>query len=195
MRKILKYVISVLIIGLLLLFFFKTDIFFEAEATDDSITLLKAYKLGLEYAREIDRQAELLHMNSVDDDKKSGLNGKKENWQMLIVLPNKNKRVGITIENQKITRTQMLEGASSSYFIIRENEMKFDSDEAVKKAINEFSLEPGGKDNYLFNGYHFKLIKDNDILFLTVVGDKNDTQMEVHFDATTGKYLGRTEHH
>lgn len=187
--------VFIFVIGFLLLFFSRIELFTDAEETDKSITLLKAYQLGLEYAREIDRKAELLHINSVDDDKKSGMNGKKENWQMLIVLPNKDKRIGITIENQKVTRTQMLDGASSSYFIIRENEMKFNSVEAVKKAINDFSLEPGGKDNYLFNGYHFKLIKDKDILFLTVVGDKNDNQMEVHFDATTGKYLGRTEHH
>lgn len=156
-------------------------------------TLLEAYKIGITKAFEYDEKAVLLHMNSIDDGEESGINGEKSTWQLLIALPSKNQRVGLTVKDQRITKTEMLKGVTTEYSIIKEKDIKVDSKNVVKKAISEFSLEPGGRKNYVFKGYQFKLIKEKGILFLTVVGNRGAEKMEIHYNGETGDYLGRIE--
>ncbi|MCA1028882.1 hypothetical protein LCM23_22870 [Cytobacillus kochii] len=179
-------------------FIFTKDRFFTTNGNsieDKKPTLIGTYNIGLEYVRKLDKKAELLHMNSVDDKKPSGENGEKSLWQLLFVLPTKDQRIGLMIREGEVEEEPViLDGAETGYQIIKKEEINLNTDEAVSRAINDFSLNPGGEENFLFKGYHFKLIKDNNVLFLTVVGEKDGEQLEVHFDATEMKYTGRTEH-
>lgn len=157
------------------------------------ITMKEAYEIGMKYGRNIDRMAKLIRLNSVDDGKISGDNGKKKVWQLLIDLPQKDKRVGLNIVNGNINDTIYLNGKSRSTDFINEEDFKYDSDSAVILAIKNFKLEPGDRNNYIFKGYHFKLIKENNFTFLTVVGNKGNEREEIHMNARTGEYLGRTQ--
>ncbi|QBG58566.1 hypothetical protein D2M30_4271 [Bacillus amyloliquefaciens] len=198
MKKLLIFLsLLTFIVIFLLLFNFKSEPTQSTQKNNTKdlteTTLVQAYKIGMNESLNYDPKAVLLHMNSIDDGRESGANGEKSTWQLLISLPSKNQRVGITVKNKRITQKEILRGNSTEYSNIKKEDIKIDSKTVVKKAIKDFSLEPGNKNNYLFKGFQFKLIKEKGILFLTVVGDKGDQRMEIHYDGKTGSYLGRTE--
>jgi len=165
-----------------------------SKSRNENLTLVEAYNFGLKYARKIDLKAELLNMNSVDEGEISGKDGKKSKWQLLITLPKKDQRLGLSLEKGQVIKKQFLKGSQSEYSVIKADDMKMNSDEAIKKAIDNYTLEPGGEQNNIFKGYHFKLIKEKEILFLTVVGDRTNNRLEIHYDAKKQKEIGRTEH-
>ncbi|PEE42556.1 hypothetical protein COL91_25960 [Bacillus pseudomycoides] len=57
--------------------------------------------------------------------------------------------------------------------------------------MQTFSLSPG--QNVFSKGYHFRLFKDDNNIFLSVIGNKDHKEAEIFFDGVTGNYLGRTE--
>ncbi|GED64184.1 hypothetical protein MKX57_09955 [Lysinibacillus sp. FSL M8-0216] len=153
------------------------------------ITLLEAYDIGMDIAKEYDKNSELIFMNSVNDGKINGSDGKKGNWQGYITLPNKRLSIIFVIEKGKLKSYDVID--SDEQLPIKDEDIKVDSNEVVKKAISEFKLEPGN-DNFL-NGYHFRLIRDEKNVFLGVGGQKTGKRAEIYFNPKNGEYLGGIE--
>jgi len=55
----------------------------------ESLTFLQAYHLSISLCRQYDSECLLSFMNSVDDKKVTGEDGKKNNWQGLFTMPPK----------------------------------------------------------------------------------------------------------
>lgn len=135
------------------------------------ITFLEAYKLGLEQAKEYDENVELIFLNSVDDKKVSGQNGKKGNWQGVLALPSINRHMVYVVEKGKLKNYRIID--SSDELSIKDSEIKTDSSQIVKSAIKQFNLQPSPKDHSFSHGYHFRIIRDEKHIFLAVDGQVN----------------------
>lgn len=185
-----------------LLFFVKVKLFsskqlevksFEIESfevlPETEITLLEAYRFGTETARKYDENAELIMLNSVDDEKVSGSDGKKANWQGIISLPNKDRRLRFVIEKVKLKSCHIIDG--SKELTINDFEIKIDSKQIVSQAAKEFGLEPR-EDNFS-SGYHFRILRNEKNIFIAVDGQKNGKAAEIYYNLRTGRYMGRME--
>ncbi|MBM7837842.1 hypothetical protein JOC54_001073 [Alkalihalobacillus xiaoxiensis] len=135
-------------------------------------------------------------MNSIDDVRKSGRDGKKSTWHLLFHLPTYREAVAFTIQAGTIVNEIRLENFDgTNQQELKLPHLQFDSTEAIELAIYDFALVEGDGHTVIFSGYHFKAIKENNIPFLTVVGTLNAKMAEIHFNAATGEYLGWTESH
>lgn len=153
------------------------------------VSLVKAYEIGFSFAQKKDSSANLLFMNSVDDGINSGFDGKKGSWNLMFALPNKGERILIIIENGKIKDSQIIDKLNKRESIER-GEISLNSNIAAMEAINEYALKPGKVENF-FNGYHFKLEKEDNNVFLAVVGfNKENNLTNIYFNAKTGEYFG-----
>ncbi|WP_255255224.1 hypothetical protein [Bacillus pseudomycoides] len=155
----------------------------------NGITMSQAYLIGLQEAQKFDNVCELIYIGSVDDGQNGGHNGKRKDWNMIIALMNQKKRVIVSIKNSHLKKASVLEELNEP--TINWDEIKVDSNIAVEKAIQTFSLSPG--QNVFSKGYHFRLFKDDNNIFLSVIGNKDHKEAEIFFDGVTGNYLGRTE--
>ncbi|MBG9783093.1 hypothetical protein [Shouchella lehensis] len=135
-----------------------------------------------------------MELNSIDDNQPNGENGFRSSWHLLFNLPSNEEGLAITIENREIVKEIVLEDFDSSYQNeIFKGQINFNSDEIIKIAISDFKLEKGNGQDVIFSGYHYKLIEDQGIQFLTVVGTIDSKLAEIHFDAQTGEQIGWTE--
>ncbi|MGG4268269.1 hypothetical protein [Peribacillus simplex] len=158
---------------------------------EKEITILEAYKLGLHQAKEFEKNPELLFLNSVDDKKISGGNGKRENWQGVFTLPSKNFHMLAVIEGGRLKSYTII--SSSTELSIKESEIKIDSNQIVKKAIKQFNLKPDPPKNSFSHGYHFRILRDENHVFLSISGQSNNKNMEIYYNALNGQYLGHSE--
>lgn len=202
MKKIIFLLLFIVISSsILVLSFFNNkyiDIPFVAKVTKNNdgkqekqggITMFQAYQLGLKEAQKIDNTCELIYIGSVDDGENSGQNGKKENWNVILGLLNEKKRLIVSIEKSKLKKASVIEELNET--TIKNDEIKIDSNTAVEKAIHDFALQPG--QNVISKGYHFRLFKEDNNIFLSIIGSKNQKEVEVFLDGVTGNYLGRTQ--
>ncbi|WP_432352881.1 hypothetical protein [Sporosarcina sp. A2] len=167
------------------------EICFPTIVEKSKITLLDAYFIGMEKAKEFDSQPELIFLNSVNDEEVSGRDGKRGNWQGVIALMTTNQRMLFAIEKGKLMEYELLDGTNEP--TIKPSSIKIDSTLIVKSAIKEFHLEPGPKSDSFSNGYHFRLLRDAENLFISVDGLINGKQAEIYYHPETGEYMGRTE--
>ncbi|MGG4392181.1 hypothetical protein COK01_26795 [Priestia megaterium] len=161
----------------------------ESIGYKDEITLKQAYEVGFHKAYEKDKNAALIYIGSVEDGKKTGFNGKKGDWQMIMAMPTKQKRLLVVIEKGKLISTKTLDDLDDSY--LRASHIRVDSDAVVRKAIKKFSLEPG--ETNFSKGYHFRFLIDDNKYFISVIGKRGKKEMEIFYNAQNGKYLGRSE--
>jgi len=155
----------------------------------DKITLKQAYEIGFHEAYKKDKKSALIYIGSVEDGKKTGFNGKKGDWQMIIAMPTKKKRLLIVIEKGKLVSTKTLDDLDDDY--IKASYIKVDSNDIVKKAIKKFSLEPG--ETNFSKGYHYRFLIDGNKYFISVIGKRGNKEMEIFYNAKNGKYFGRSE--
>ncbi|MEG0259094.1 MAG: hypothetical protein RR595_08730 [Lysinibacillus sp.] len=153
------------------------------------ITLLEAYKIGMDLAEKYDNDSKLVFMGSVNDGEMSGADGKKGDWQGYIKLPDKKLGIIFVIEKGKLKSYEVIN--SDEQLAINAEDIKVDSSQAVKKAISEFKLKPGN-DNFL-DGYHYRLIRDEENVFLGIGGQINGKRAEIFINSKTGNYLGGIE--
>lgn len=159
------------------------------EKTD--ITLLDAYFIGMEKAKDFDPNPELIFMNSVNDGEVSGKDGKRGNWQGYISLTETKKSLIFAIEKGKLIRFRV--GDISYEKTIKPSSIKIDSSLIVKSAIKEFHLEPSPKSDSFSNGFHFRLIRDAENSFISVDGLIDGKQAEIYYHPETGEYMGRVQ--
>lgn len=158
---------------------------------DKEITLIEAYKIGFNEVKKYDKEPQLLFLNSVDDERADGENGKRRNWQGVFALPNRNHDMVFVIEKGKLKKYTII--AASTEYRIKDSDIQLDSDQALKKAIKQFKLKINPKEDVFRHGYHFRLLRDAKNIFLSVRGRSNGNYLEIYYDARNGKYLGRTE--
>lgn len=171
-----------------LLFFVKVKLFSSKQLEEKSyeiesfevlpeteITLLEAYRFGIETAKKYNEESELIMLNSVDDEKVSGNDGKKANWQGIISLPNKDRRVIFVIEKGKLKSYHIIDG--SKELTISDSEIKIDSNQIVNQAAEEFGLEP--REDHFSNGYHFRILRDEKNIFIAVDGRIDGMAVEI----------------
>ncbi|WP_338749356.1 hypothetical protein [Bacillus sp. FJAT-52991] len=158
---------------------------------DKKITLLEAYKLGLQQAKEYDINPELLFLNSVEDGRADGEDGKRRRWVGVYSLPSRDRHMVIVIEKGHLKNYTIT--SSSDEYTIKDSEIKTDSSQIVKKAIEKFNLQPGPKNDPFSSGYHFRIVRDAKNIFVSVSGERNDKIVDIYYQAKTGKYLGRVE--
>lgn len=159
------------------------------EKTD--ITLLDAYFIGMEKAKDFDPNPELVFMNSVNDGEVSGRYGKRANWQGYISLTETKKSLIFAIEKGKLISYRV--GDISYEKTIKPASIKIDSSLIVKSAIKEFHLEPSPKSDSFSNGFHFRLIRDAENIFISVDGLIDGKQAEIYYNPETGEYMGRVQ--
>ncbi|MCM3758598.1 hypothetical protein M3197_14120 [Sporosarcina aquimarina] len=159
------------------------------EKTD--ITLLDAYFIAMKKAKELDPIPELVFLNSVNDGEMSGKDGKRGNWQGYISLTDTKKSLIFAIEKGKLISYRV--GDISYEKTINASSIKIDSTLIVKSATKEFHLEPGPKSDSFSNGYHFRLLRDAENIFLSVDGMINGKPAEIFYHPETGEYMGRVE--
>ena len=158
---------------------------------ENEITLLDAYRIGMKKANEFSKKNELIYLNSVNDGRISGGDGKKGNWQGIISLLDSNQRLLFGIEEGKLNAYEVIE--SSEELTIKDSELKIDSDQIVNYAIDEFKLKPGSKNDSFSNGYHFRVLRDEKNIFIAVSGQLDGKGGEIYYNPRNGEYMGRTE--
>lgn len=164
---------------------------YEVDLPEKELTLIEAYNLGLELGGKFDKKAILLFMNSVDDENLSGCNGKKGNWQGVFALPTVKRHMVFVIENGKLKSRRII--GSSDELTIPHLEIKIDSNQIIKIAVEKYHLQPSPKDDPFSHGYHFRLMRDENHIFLGVDGKINGLNAELLFNPKTGEYLGHTK--
>lgn len=153
----------------------------------------KAYPLAMIW----NKNAALLQVINIDSDKPVeglGANGKRKNWNILFGVPDTNYVFLVTIHNGKINGLNDLTRKGTSPHpkseFIKLDEIKYDSPELLKKALEMGDIYPG--ENWA-KGYNFMLRKDTEkgIPLLLVIGWNNDqTEMtSVDFNVKTGEYI------
>lgn len=167
---------------------YEVDSFFSLP--EKELTLLEAYNLGLEQGKEFDKETTLVFMNSVDDEIVSGKNGKKGDWQGVFALPTVKHRMLFLIEKGKLKRYRIID--SSDELTIPQSEIKIDSSQIIKIAVEKFNLQPSPTEDPFSHGYHFRLMRDEKHIFLGVDGKINGQSAEVFFNPKNGEYLGST---
>lgn len=183
--KKLLFGTSIVIFALIITIFIQLN--YKSDSTN--ISLIKAYELGLTIAQKKDSTADLIFMNSVDDGKNSGFDGKRGSWNLMFALPEKEKRLLVVIENGEIKTTQTLDEIIKEE-VIKRNEISINSDKAVINASKNYGLKPGYIKNF-FNGYHFKLEKEDNKVFFAVVGfNKENNLTDIYFNAKNGEFFG-----
>lgn len=176
------------------------------QSNEDTLEVVEHQELSIKQAIELaypsalkwNKNAQLLDAINIDLDKKSGKtiggNGKRKNWNIAFGVPDTNKLFLVTIHNGKIDKINYFTNNSSSPYpkkeFIQMKDIKFDSPELLKKALEMGSIYPG-KD--WAKGYNFMLRKDTErnINLILVIGWNSDqTKMKaVGFNITTGEYI------
>ncbi|MFP9126600.1 hypothetical protein [Niallia sp. BSM11] len=164
---------------------------YEVDLPEKELTLKEAYNLGLELGKKFDKEAILLFMNSVDDETLSGYNGKKGNWQGVFALPSVKRQMVFVIEKGKHKSHRII--GNSDELTIPHLEINIDSSQIIKNAVEKYHLQPSPKDAPFSHGYHFRLMRDENYIFLGVDGKINGLNAEVLFNPKTGEYLGLTK--
>lgn len=168
---------------------YEVDSFFSLP--EKELTLLEAYSLGLEQGKEFDKETILVFLNSVDDETVSGQNGKKGDWQGVFALPSVKHQMIIGIQKGKLK--SYIISDSSDELTIPQSEIKIDSSQIIKIAVEKFNLQPSPTEDPFSRGYHFRLIRDEKHIFLGVDGKINGQSAEVFFNPKNGEYLGSTK--
>lgn len=159
----------------------------EARTTKTlGITLLEAYKIGLEEAKRWDSNANLTFITSVGDTGVTspstlGKDGKREVWNLLFTNRLLNESLIINIKRGEIAIRRTAVGAVQDFEIILQSELILDSTDMVRISNNN-GLEPG---EGWAKGYHFTVIKDPKALFFGVIGqNKNGKMTKLYMDKT-----------
>jgi hypothetical protein len=161
------------------------------------LSIKQAIKLAYPSALKWNKNAQLLQAINIDLDKRGksiGSNGKRKYWNIDFGVPDTNKFFLVTIHNGKIDQTNDLTGKGDSPHpkneFIQLKDIKYDSPELLKKALEMGNIYPG-KD--WAKGYNFMLRKDterNIILILVIGWNSDQTKMKATgFNASTGQYV------
>jgi hypothetical protein len=160
-------------------------------STNQGVTLLQAYQIGLEEARKWDSQANLTLITSVGDTGSTppstlGNDGRREVWNLLFGNGQKNETMIINIKNGKIAIKRIVKDNIQNFEIIPQSELILDSTNMVKIAI-KYDVRPG---EGWAKGYHFIVRKDHQALFFGVVGQNKYGNITRLYMDKTGKILG-----
>lgn len=161
------------------------------------LSIKQAIELAYPSALKWNENAQLLVAINIDIDKPGkgiGANGKRKNWNISFGVPDTNKYFLVTIHDGKIDGLNDLTTEGTSPYPKKEfvgaADIKYDSPELLKKALEMGSIYPG-KD--WAKGYNFMLRKDtvtNISLMLVIGWNSNQTEMKaVGFNVTTGEYI------
>lgn len=166
----------------------------------EKLTLIEAVELAYSDAVKWNQGAQLINAGSVDSENGvAGIDGKARRWDITFGIPETEGAFLVNIEDAKIAGHADItdEGAppvSEDYFITDPSDMKFDSPELLKKAINTEKLYPSEDWQ---REYSFGLIKDaeNGIILIEIIGwDKEEGKWrELQFNANTGELSEDTE--
>lgn len=191
-----------------------------SEKTDEKkyLTAMEAWRLGYEEAKKhTEEEPLLIDLTSTDNavvpqERTDGVDGKRNAWNIRFGSKNGNISISISIRNGKATADNVEENKDNllmkgQYAF---SDVKIDSPEVVKKAIEVLDMQPGNpqiEDDWI-KGYHFTIagfITDPNSsktrLFLRVIGispnspnSENDSlRMNVLFDVTTGEIFSASE--
>lgn len=182
------------------------------------LTAMEAWRLGYEEAKKhTEEEPLLIDLTSTDSaeepqERTDGVDGKRNAWNVLFGSKNGNISISISIRNGEATVNDVDENKDNllmkgQYAF---SDVKIDSPEVVKKAIEVLDMQPGNpqiEDDWI-KGYHFTIagfITDPNSskthLFLRVIGispnspnSENDSlRMNVLFDVTTGEIWSASE--
>ncbi|MGG0655767.1 hypothetical protein [Rummeliibacillus pycnus] len=155
------------------------------------ITIQQAIDLGIQQAKEYDKNPLLINMASVDDGKISGLDGKKANWNGMFSLPNAKYRMATEIKNGKLKKYIILDTSSDIPF--KRSDITINSNDIVNLAVKRFALRPSFKKPPFKLGYHFQILRDDEQRpFFIIEGQtKSGKYMEIYYDPSAGEYLGK----
>lgn len=161
------------------------------------LSIKQAIELAYQSALKWNENAQLLDAINIDLDKPGkgiGGNGKRKNWNISFGVPDTNKYFLVTIHDGKIDGLNDFTREGTSPYPKKEfigiDDIKYDSPELLKKALEIGGVYPG-KD--WAKGYNFWLRKDietNIPLMLVIGWNKNQTKMNAAgFNVTTGEYI------
>ncbi|MBB2482641.1 hypothetical protein H5P36_20950 [Bacillus sp. APMAM] len=169
----------------------------KAEKTKTELSILEAVKLAYPSALKWNKNAQLYQAINIDLDKPGksiGSNGKRKYWNVKFVVPDTNKTFLVTIHEGKVDQTNDFTVKNTDPFpkqeLIRLSDVKYDSPQLLKKALEKGGIHPG-KD--WAKGYNFMLTKDpeTNITLMLVIGWNSEYKkmVSVYFNATNGKLL------
>jgi hypothetical protein len=161
------------------------------------LSIRQAIELAYSPALKWNKNAQLLQAINIDLDKPGksiGSNGTRKYWNISFGVPDTNKYFLVTIHLGEIEQTNDLTSEGDSPYPKKEfilvRDIKYDSPELLKKAMEMDSVYPG-KD--WAKGYSFMLRKDTErnINLILVIGWNSDqTKMNaVGFNASTGEHI------
>lgn len=189
------------------------------EKTDEkkSLTAMEALRLGYEEAKKhTEEEPLLISLTSTDNttvpqEKNDGADGKRNAWNLQFGSKKGNISITMSINNGKANATVRKDDSNllqkGQYAI---SDIKIDSPEVVKKAIEVLGMRPGNpeiEDDWI-KGYHFVIMgfitdpnSSEPRLLLRVTGispnspnSENDSlRMNVFFDVKTGEMLNASE--
>lgn len=182
------------------------------------LTAMEAWRLGYEEAKKhTEEEPLLIDLTSTDSvvlpqERNDGMDGKRNAWNALFGSKNGNISILISIRNGKATVDNVQKNKThllmKGHYAI--SDVKIDSPEVIKKAIEVLGMQPGNpqiEDDWI-KGYHFNIAgfitdpkSSKSRLLLRVTGispnspnNENDSlRMNVFFDVTTGEILSASE--
>jgi hypothetical protein len=161
------------------------------------LSLKQAIELAYPSALKWNKNAQLFQAINIDLDKPGksiGSNGKRKYWNVRFVLPGTNRSFLVTIHKGKIDKTNAFGGTDADPYpkqeVIGLSEIKYDSPQLLKKALEKGDIHPG-KD--WAKGYNFMLTKEPKIRapVMLVIGwnSEHKKMVAIRFNATNGEYI------
>lgn len=154
-------------------------------------TLKESLSIAFTEARKIAPDAELYLMSSLDDlnakPTNMGADGKRHKWNFDFNVPNTTEHILLTLYSDGFKNIKEISGPNFPENLIKLDEIVYDSPELVKKAKTDFNLSAGK--NWA-KGFHFVLGKENNIPYVSVVGDNPSGELTfINYNPTTGNLL------
>lgn len=153
------------------------------------ISFEDAYIKAERLATEWNANSLLYFAGSVDLDKNTKYKyDKRAGWNFDFSSSNSNEHCIIEIKNGQVYSTNYVK---STYVtedkLINKKEIKITFREVLKKAIKDFSLNPGK--NWAI-GYHCEIYKDKTISQIVVIGlNSEKMQQKIFYNSNTGKFI------
>jgi len=155
---------------------------------ENEITLKEAVQIGVEKAKEWNKDAGLAWVISVDENKggSRGFTGRRFNWNFVFINPERTESLILSVSEKKITNFHPHKG-ENHYDFVNPDDIRFDSPTLVEIVKSKFKLKPGTK---WASGYHFKFSIIDDQPCIVVFGlDQKGNFAKVYFNAKNGQVL------
>lgn len=188
---LLWLIVAIVIIIAVLSYSYFTNADSNNSISGITITLKEAYEISISKMQEINKNAELRYITSVDNPEinncEEGIDGKRRFWNVIYTIPDKETQYILTIHDGHVVKTNIGKGPSENTILLNSKDIKIDSPQALEVAKSHFKINMG---KGWAKGFNFVLMNNNGKKeFVVVAQDHEGYFSKIYIDPISGKIL------